>query len=402
MEFAIITNFSFEKFEIDEWLPLDENEYHIFLRKKFNEESKSRNFSKNVVLHFINDWNSCELEYKIIELHKTLKFNKIFCFREEDVVRTAKLRDILNIPGQKEDAALLYRDKLKMKEHLEKFGIPVAKNRGVNDYVDCLKAIEEFDFPVVLKPRMGLGSADTFVIDNNNELYKVAKEVDLSNYIIEKYIEGDVYHVDVLVTDYQVRYISAAKYVNNCLAYKKGKSTASVFLPNSTSKSKSMTSFAKKVLFSLPKEKDNIYHIELFDSNDGIVLCEIACRAGGAQIVPIVDRCYGVNLFKEYLYSQIGLSELSQQEEKGATLSKGYLLISPQVGTLIDFPSKIDLPFIEAFEIYASKGQTYEKLNSSVFALASFEVGGDSAKEVEDNLKLLEKKFKAGVIYKEV
>lgn len=401
MRIAVVTNLSFDKLKVNEWLSEDGNQYNIFLRTKYKEEVTNRNFSSNIYFHYIENWDNCELEEHIIREHERSPFTKIISFREQDVVRISKIREYLNISGQTEASALLYRDKFVMKQTLQKYGIKVAKFFAVNDYIDCLKAVGQLDFPVILKPRDGGGSMDTFVIKSRDELYNIVKKLNVENYIVEEYIDGEVYHVDVLVTEFDIKYISAARYVNNCLAFKEGKSTASVFYPNNHPVSKKLVEFSKKVLFSLPREKDSIYHIEIFETKDGeFILCEIACRAGGGQIVPIIERCYSLNLYKEYLNAQVYKSTI-QLKKFYADKPKGFLLVSPKQGTLLDLPQQMDLPYIEDFEIYGVKGQEYGIPNSSAFALASFEVGGDTIEKVEENLIELDKLFKSKVFYSE-
>ena len=57
----------------------------------------------------------------------------------------------------------------------------------------------EDKFPVVLKPRFGAGSVDTFVIQKADDLGDLTSKTDLSNYIAQTFVEGDVYHIDALV-----------------------------------------------------------------------------------------------------------------------------------------------------------------------------------------------------------
>lgn len=402
MNNAIIANLSLELLKIDEWLKYDENKYYIFMKKKFKGEVKNKNFSKNIFITFIDNWDSFEVEREIIKLHSEINFSNIISFREEDILRVAKLREFLKIDGQNLKNALLFRDKYLMKTYLQSIGLCKTKLAPIDDYIDCLKFVNDVGFPIVLKPRTGLGSVNTFVINNENELYEVVSHNNIQNYISEEYIEGDVFHVDILVNNYEIKYASTAKYVNNCLAYKEGKSTASVFLPYNNEKSKKMISFAKNIISHMPIEKNSIFHVEIFDSPQGLELCEIACRAGGAQIVPIVDRAYGINLYQDYLYANISSISDDNLSFYKATTPQGYLMVSPQEGKIVSFPTEIDFPNIEKYEIYAKKGREYSKANSSVYSIASFEISGTTIEEVSQNLQELDYIYKSNVVYEKI
>ncbi|POD85852.1 hypothetical protein S101258_01281 [Lactiplantibacillus plantarum subsp. plantarum] len=63
-------------------------------------------------------------------------------------------------------------------------------------------------------------------------------------------------------------------------------------------------------------EKDAIFHIEVFENSAGqLVLCEIAFRAGGGRIVPLIEHNSHINLYKELLVHQIERDELSDLRE---------------------------------------------------------------------------------------
>ncbi len=72
-----------------------------------------------------------------------------------------------------------------------------ALNAGlkVPDIFNSQKSISESDFPVIVKPLRGNGSQGIFVANNHSELKKGSKN--LKNYIIQKYIKGPEFTIDI-------------------------------------------------------------------------------------------------------------------------------------------------------------------------------------------------------------
>ena len=94
------------------------------------------------------------VEMKAIELHKMYGFSCVVYQAEQDVLRAAKIRQLLGLPGQSVENALRFRDKIIMKEILlacqkvtDNVLIPTfARVTGVKS---ILEFIAKHDYPVV-------------------------------------------------------------------------------------------------------------------------------------------------------------------------------------------------------------------------------------------------------------
>ena len=402
MRIAILANMSIKQLKLDKWLSEDLNDYLIFSRQKYKDEYNHLNSFTNVTVFFISNWDlEMELEDLIISLTEIETIDRIVSFREKDIVRAARIREFLGIKGQRLKNANIFRDKVIMKDYFRSFNIPVADYTAVSNYIECLKFVNEKGYPVVIKPRDGAGSYNTFVNYDLKDLKKNIEKINLDNYMIESFVKGTVFHVDVLIKENDIKYISVSRYINDCLSYQSGKSTASIFLENKSEESIRVTEFANKIIECIPREESMILHIEIFDTLSGCVLCEIACRAGGGQIVPMIERVFGINFYEEYLYSECNTLSKSNLKDRKYEFSKpmGWILSTPKIGKLISFPKEVTQKYIESFEIYAKEGQNYQKAQSSVFATACFEVSGNSELEVENNLVEIDQWFKDNSVY---
>jgi len=64
------------------------------------------------------------IEWWALELHKKYQFSHVVCLGEEDIIRCARLRQILKInSGQTVENAKRYRDKVIMKDVLRLNGV---------------------------------------------------------------------------------------------------------------------------------------------------------------------------------------------------------------------------------------------------------------------------------------
>src|SRR5918998_4637834 len=72
------------------------------------------------------------LAYEAARLHRRYRFDRLIVMSEYDILRGARLRELLDIPGQGIQAALAFRDKVEMKRLLTLAGIPVARHKAVH------------------------------------------------------------------------------------------------------------------------------------------------------------------------------------------------------------------------------------------------------------------------------
>lgn len=101
-----------------------------------------------------------------LKINRENKIDVVFAYTEEMILPAARLREELEINGQSVKSAKAFRDKLTMYETLcsSELSLNVPQTFKVEGIEDVLKL--EDKFPVVLKPRFGAGSVDTFVIKN--------------------------------------------------------------------------------------------------------------------------------------------------------------------------------------------------------------------------------------------
>lgn len=165
--------------------------------------------------------------YKVNDLHNydeliravgyfTFKYGKIDrleSFNEYWLETDAKLRTDFNVPGIKLEQIDYYKNKSRMKELFKEAGANVAKGKVIKTKEEALNFINEVGFPIVAKPDKGVGAAQTFKIENLNQLKSFFELKPNIDYIFEEFIEGDIYSFDGLTNkDGEIVFYTSHKY----------------------------------------------------------------------------------------------------------------------------------------------------------------------------------------------
>ena len=88
----------------------------------------------------------------------------------------AEVRDTLDIDGIRSDVARNFRDKDRMKDVLRAHGVPVARSALCASAAGLLTFVEQVGFPVILKPRAGVGARATYRITTPADLAALARQ----------------------------------------------------------------------------------------------------------------------------------------------------------------------------------------------------------------------------------
>ena len=100
-----------------------------------------------------------------------------------------------------------------MKAALDQGGIRTPRHVAVDSIAACWEAAEEIGFPVIIKPIAGAGSADTYRVDDADELRAVLPRLrHVPTVSVEEFVDGEEYTFDTITIDGQVAYYNVAWY----------------------------------------------------------------------------------------------------------------------------------------------------------------------------------------------
>jgi carbamoylphosphate synthase large subunit len=158
-------------------------------------------------------WDSAAV---IAELHEKLKghtLDRIECLWEPGIMLAAELRRHFGVAGLSIEQAHRFRDKEAMKVALDDAGIRTPRHIAADSVAACWEAAEQIGFPIILKPIAGAGSADTYRVEDADQLRAVLprlRHVPLVS--VEEFVDGEEYTFDTITIDGEIAYYNIAWY----------------------------------------------------------------------------------------------------------------------------------------------------------------------------------------------
>ncbi|MCO4640490.1 Nikkomycin biosynthesis protein, carboxylase [Streptococcus infantarius subsp. infantarius] len=303
-----------------------------------------------------------ELENLVIKLHQQEKFDLLIALSEKDILRVAKLRELLGIQGQNYFSALLYRDKYIMKQFAKIIGLNVPEFSTFSEPCELMEKVSKIGFPILIKPLSKSGSEGVQVLKNKEEYddYLEKKSLWGENYDVEQFILGDMYHVDGIVENNELKFVSVSKYWNSL-----GKSTTLMESTQNTTITFADFTINKSDWEFLLLKGENKKFVEKSNFNNGTIhaefiisekdktpyFIEIASRTGGLMISDTIEKKYGIIMNEVSFYLQVG--QKVTYPLKNEPENFGFLTVFPQNKKLIEYDvSKIkqDLNVIDFYE----------------------------------------------------
>ena len=112
----------------------------------------------------------------------------------------ARLREDFNIQtGVQPHELALWKSKSAMKPVYREAGIPTARNHKVTDIDAAKEFLDEIGgFPVIVKPDIGVGAADTWKLENEKDLEWFYNNLPEHPYVMEEFVYGNIYSYDAI------------------------------------------------------------------------------------------------------------------------------------------------------------------------------------------------------------
>jgi biotin carboxylase len=236
--------------------------------------------------------------------------DRIVALDEFDLENAAYLREHLRIPGMGLTTIRYFRDKLAMRGKAQGSGVPVPEfihvlnHQALNDFMARVKS------PWLLKPRSQASGIGMKKINEPHELWPYLDQLGdaQSNYLLEQFVTGDVFHIDSIVSERQVVFAEAHAYGTPPLntSHDGGVFTTRT-LPRDSAEAKALYRLNREVIESLGLVR-GVTHTEFLRAReDGkFYFLEIAARVGGAYITDVVEAATGINLWREWARLEVG------------------------------------------------------------------------------------------------
>jgi biotin carboxylase len=242
-------------------------------------------------------------------LARTEVIDRIVPLDDFDLETAAALREHLRVPGLGETTTRYFRDKLAMRMRASEHGIHVPEFVHVLNHERLRQYMSHVPAPWLIKPRFEASATGIKKLHEPQELWDAIEKLGdrQSYYLLERYVPGDIYHVDSIVSGQEVIFAVASRYGHPPLdvAHQGGIFTTAT-MPRGAADEQTLLSLNRDVLRTMGL-KNGVSHTEFIKGReDGrFYFLETSARVGGAHIVELVEAATGVNLWSEWAKIEI-------------------------------------------------------------------------------------------------
>ncbi len=230
--------------------------------------------------------------------------DRIIPLDDYDVLTAAALREHLRLPGMGATLARHFRDKLAMRVRARDGGILVPDFVAILNYDRIRDFTHRVPPPWVLKPRAEVSSIGIARVDSEDELWR---RIDVlgdrqSHFLLERYVPGEVLHVDSITREGEVLFAEAHRYARPPMdVFHGGGIAMSRTLRRDSEDTRLLDELNRRVLSVLGME-NGVSHMEFIKSEeDGrLHFLEVGARVGGANTAEMIEAATGVNLWREW------------------------------------------------------------------------------------------------------
>ena len=240
----------------------------------------------------------------VTHLARSEKIDRIVALDEFDMETAATLREHLRIPGMGLTTMRYFRDKLAMRMRALDRDVRVPDFVPVFNHADIRYYLDHVPGPWVLKPRQEASAIGIKKIHNGDELWPILEQLGdkQSAYLLEKFVPGEVYHVDSVVSENEVVFANVSKYGKPPMNVAQGGGVFTTFtVPHGGDADAALRQVNHDLIAALGLVR-GVAHAEFIQAHaDGeFYFLECAARVGGAYINEMVEAATGVNLWREW------------------------------------------------------------------------------------------------------
>ena len=249
-------------------------------------------------------WNLEHLIQGFSYLMQNRKVDVVIALDDYDVEKAALVRETFRIPGMGQTTQRYFRDKLAMRQMAKDSNIDVPEYSSIFNNETVEEFVEQVAPPWVLKPRSEASATGIIKIKSKEELWQAIDNLGDKrfHFLIESFKPGDVFHVDSLVYNSEIVFVSASQYLSPPMEVShEGGVFRSKTLGFDSVEYKALKKANQEVLRSFGL-KNGATHTEFIrGKEDGKwYFLETSSRVGGAHIADLVEASTGINLWREW------------------------------------------------------------------------------------------------------
>lgn len=336
------------------------------------------------------DYQNWEEARRVVEeYHTKHPFDGIFTYREYAVLSTAHIAEAIDLPWNSVSSIQVIRNKHLTRECLKTAGLRQPEStycKSVQDAVDIFQMNKHIS-SWIIKPASGSGSVGVFKVTHIQELQEaiksVCKIVDESGFLLEEYIVGEEYSVEGIVDNRKA--ITLAITEKHTTAEPNFIETRHVIpAPIHPTLREQIANEVDMALQAIGIQM-GIFHVEVFVSNNQVIIGEVHARPGGDFIELLVESALSIEYYGLAFDQQLGLPLHLENINSKRFAAIQFLLPSPGIVTKIDGLNKLrNHPNVKRIDISLEEGSVIPEVTSSFTRSGSFIVEAESYCEVRE------------------
>lgn len=249
----------------------------------------------------------------VTHLTRQQKIDRIVALDEFDMETAATLREHLRLPGMGLTTMRYFRDKLAMRMKALDGGIRVPDFVPVFNHGDIQYYLDHVPGPWALKPRQEASAIGIKKIHAAAELWPILEQLGdkQSTFLLERFVPGDVYHVDSVVSENEVVFANVSKYGKPPMNVAQGGGVFTTFtVPRNGEEDSDLRQHNLELIAALGLLR-GVAHAEFIRAHeDGhYYFLECAARVGGAYINEMVEAATGINLWREWARIEVACGD---------------------------------------------------------------------------------------------
>jgi biotin carboxylase len=273
-------------------------------------------------------WNRNDVILGASFLARREHIDRIVALDDYDVETAAALREHLRVPGMGDTTARYFRDKLAMRVKARTSGIPVPEFAPVINYDDLREFMRRVPAPWLLKPRFEASALGIKKIEREEELWPALDELGdrQSFHLLERFVPGEVFHVDSIISEREIVFAIACRYGAPPMQVAHGGGIFSSRTLEYGSADEQQLLAANAAVLNAMGYLRGVSHTEFIKAHDGTFhFLETAARAGGANLMEMIEAATGLNLWAEW-----AKVELQEADYRASPARRDYagLLVS--------------------------------------------------------------------------
>jgi biotin carboxylase len=254
-------------------------------------------------------WDREQTLRAVSYLARTRRFERIVPLDDFDLECAAMLREHLRVPGMGDTTTRHFRDKLAMRVRARSAGLRIPDFVHLLNDQDIAEFVRTVPAPWVLKPRFLAGAIGIKKAHDAAELEAHVRKLgdERSFYVLERYVPGDVFHVDTLVHDKVILFARASQYGRPPLNVSHdGDVFTSRLLDPQGEAAQALVAMNAQVLEAMRLVR-GASHTEFIRGHDDgqFYFLETSARVGGAHLSEMVAAGTGIDLWAEWARSEI-------------------------------------------------------------------------------------------------